>query len=205
MKSPFDSSKSKHRTGETMAKENKQPKNKLGLLFAVLIPLLLAIVAVVVVLFLVDDEKLSNIPIISSLVPDEAAKQDQAALDKAKERITDQQDEIEDLNQEIDSLESIIDEQKQDIKKLEKKSEEKNEKTSGDDEEGLSEEEQEVKQVAGSFRKMDPEKAAGIVNNMDKQMAIDVIEQLSGDVRGGILAEMEAKKAAELTEGMLNN
>ena len=50
---------------------------------------------------------------------------------------------------------------------------------------------------------MEPEKAAGIVGSMDKTTAINVLQELSGDVRGGILAEMEPKKAAEIMEGML--
>src|SRR5699024_10596672 len=84
------------------------------------------------------------------------------------------------------------------IKKLEKS---KEGKADNDDDE---EEVDEVKQTASSFRKMDPEKAAKIVENLDKSTAIEVLEKLSGDVRGGILAEMDAKKAAELTEGMIN-
>src|SRR5699024_3308928 len=126
------------------------------------------------------------------------SKNHHSTSDKSGIHIAKQEVEIEELERESASLEDIVDDQGQQSKKLETSTEGK---ADNDDD---AEEVDEVKQKASSFRKMDTEKAAKIVENLDKSTAIEVLEKLFGDVRGGILAEMDAKKAAELTEGMIN-
>ncbi|HLR22200.1 MAG TPA: hypothetical protein VK100_00640 [Pseudogracilibacillus sp.] len=188
-----------------MVKENKEQKSKLWVVLGILIPVIMLAIVVAALIFILDSdkgrEKLSNVPVISTFISDDAngiSKNDHSTSDKSGKVIAKQKEEIEELEREIASLEDIVDDQDKEIKKLEKS---KEGKADNDDDE---EEVDEVKQTASSFRKMDPEKAAKIVENLDKSTAIEVLEKLSGDVRGGILAEMDAKKAAELTEGMIN-
>src|SRR5699024_3249870 len=198
-------SKSKDKTGENMVKENKEQKSKLWVVLGILIPVIMLAIVVAALIFILDSdkgrEKLSNVPVISTFISDDAngiSKNDHSKSDKSSKDIAKQKEEIEELEREIASLEDIVDDQDKEIKKLEKS---KEGKADNDDDE---EEVDEVKQTASSFRKMDPEKAAKIVENLDKSTTIEELEKLSGDVRGGILAEMDAKKAAELTEGMIN-
>ena len=51
---------------------------------------------------------------------------------------------------------------------------------------------------------MDPESAAQIIQNLDQTNAIAILSNLSGDVRGDILAEMEPRQAAEIMTAMMN-
>src|SRR5699024_7716272 len=162
-------------------KENKEQKSKLWVVLGILIPVIMLAIVVAALIFILDSdkgrEKLSNVPVISTFISDDAngiSKNDHSTSDKSGKVIAKQKEEIED-------------EQEKEIKKLEKS---KEGKADNDDDE---EEVDEVKQTASSFRKMDPEKAAKIVENLDKSTAIEVLEKLSGDVRGGILAEMDAK------------
>src|SRR5699024_1560601 len=182
-----------------------EQKSKLWVVLGILIPVIMLAIVVAALIFILDSdkgrEKLSNVPVISTFISDDAngiSKNDHSTSDKSGKVIAKQKEEIEELEREIASLEDIVDDQDKEIKKLEKS---KEGKADNDDDE---EEVDEVKQTASSFRKMDPEKAAKIVENLDKSTAIEVLEKLSGDVRGGILAEMDAKKAAELTDGMIN-
>src|SRR5699024_11587788 len=96
----------------------------------------------------------------------EINKKDHSKSDKTGKVIAKKKEEIEELEREIASLEDIVDDQDKEIKKLEKS---KEGKADNDDDE---EEVDEVKQTASSFRKMDPEKAAKIVENLDKSTAI---------------------------------
>src|SRR5699024_11691133 len=99
------------------------------------------------------------------------SKIDNYTSDKTEKVIDKKKEEIEELEREIASLEDIVDDQDKEIKKLEKS---KEGKADNDDDE---EEVDEVKQTASSFRKMDPEKAAKIVENLDKSTAIEVLEK----------------------------
>lgn len=121
-------------------------------------------------------------------------------MEQANETIQNQAEEIDVLNQEIQHLENMLDDLELEIEKLENKNKSEEALLEGSD---LSNEE-ELKQVAASFRKMDPESAAQIIQNLDQSNAIAILSSLSGDVRGNILAEMEPGKAAQITAAMMN-
>ncbi|MEI3604598.1 hypothetical protein SPD48_02750 [Pseudogracilibacillus sp. SE30717A] len=186
-------------------KEKKQTSNPILLFFfAIVIPFVVIIgIALFTLPFLGEDVqnwiKEKNIPVVSSLVSSKEDKQMENKLNKADETIVTQREEIEDLNKEIDSLEGIIADLEMDIKRLENRTESEAETVIS-----AEQEEEEIKQTAASFRKMDPEKAAPIIQNLDKNIAVPILANLSGDVRGAILAEMEPKQAAELTKEMMN-
>src|SRR5699024_12202641 len=71
-------------------------------------------------------EKLSNVPVISTFISDDAngiSKNDHSTSDKSGKVIAKQKEEIEELEREIASLEDIVDDQDKEIKKLEKSKE----------------------------------------------------------------------------------
>mgnify|MGYP001351504957 FL=1 len=188
--------------------ENKKKTNPiLWTLFAIVIPLMIVSVIAVFVLSLVGvdvtgwmKEKGSNIPVVSSLVTTDEEKDLKRQLEQANETIESQAEEIEALNQEIEHLEGIIEDLELDMERIENRNE---------SEESLLEDsdltnEEEMKRVASSFRKMDPESAAQIIQNLDQTNAIAILSNLSGDVRGDILAEMEPRQAAEIMTAMMN-
>lgn len=185
--------------------KNKERNFFIWFLFAIIVPIILVVVLTIAVLSLIGydvtgwvKDKANKAPVISTFVTSDQEEEIQGQLSQANEKIQNQEEEISSLEYEITSLEEIIDEQRLDITKL-KNRDKSSEALDGDG----AVVNDEVKQVASSFRKMDEVKAAKIVENLDKATAMEVLSEVSGDVRGVILAEMEPKQAAELMEGML--
>lgn len=191
-----------------MAKEKTNKKKKMNpfltIIFAVILPLAVALVLAIVVLsFLgVDvagwtEDKLTKTPIVSSFVKTEDEKSLIAKVDKANDTIKTQNNVIEELESEIEQLEAQIDNMEIDMAKLE------NESKIEDLEVTDIEEDVDIKKLASSFRKMDKEQAAKIVANLSVTTAVQLLSNVSGDVRGEILEEMEPQTAANLMESMM--
>lgn len=184
---------------------NKKRNPFVILIFAVILPVILAgVLAFFVLSFAGFDvsgwmkEKGQNVPVISSMIKTDEEKDIERKLNNALETIDAQKERLEEYEKEIESMEDIIEELELENKKLQNR-------TKDEDEDGeKAEQTEDVKQAASSFRKMDPEKAAPIVQNMDDAIAVEILASLSGDVRGDILAEMDPKKAAELTTLLSN-
>src|SRR5699024_5487114 len=111
-------SKSKDKTGENMAKENKEQKSKLWIVLVILIPVIMLAIVVTEHIYMLDSdkrrEKLSNVPVISTFMYDDAngiSKNDHSTSDKSGKVIAKQKEEIEELEREIASLEDIVDDQ----------------------------------------------------------------------------------------------
>lgn len=191
-----------------MGKKNQANKKRnpiVMFIFAVILPLILAaILAIFVLSFAGFDvtgwmkEKGQNVPVIGKMIKTDEEKDMMRKLNNALETIDAQKEQLEEYEKEIESMRDIIDELELENKKLQNRSE-----SEAEEEDGI-EQQDEVKQAAASFRKMDPEKAAPIVQNMDDAIAVEILASLSGDVRGNILAEMDPKKAAELTTLLSN-
>ncbi len=189
---------------EKMEKENKKLNPLLQILFAVVLPVLVAgILVVIVLMFLgVDvagwtEEKLAKTPIVSSFVKTEGEKELLAKLEKAEETIESQKKTIEDLEEQVEYLEAEVDDLEIDLAKLENETDEK------ELEEANLSEDVDIKKLAGSFRKMDKAQAARIVSNLDMQKAVLLLSNVSGDIRGEILEEMDPQTAATLMENMM--
>lgn len=189
------------------AKQEKKKSFFFWLLFGVIVPLMIVAIIALVILIMAGVDvggyvkgKLSSVPVVSTFVIDKEEKDTQQKMKKATETITIQEEDISDLENEIARLEGLVDDLKIDIKKQKKreKSMEESEDTTEDTD--LDE----VKKVAASFRKMDPQKAAQILMQMNKTNAIEILDTLSGDVKGDILAELEPKEAADIMEIMMN-
>lgn len=192
-----------------MAKEKTNKKKKMNpfltIIFAVILPLFVAsVLAVIVLMFLgVDvagwtEDKLTKTPIVSSFVKTEDEKALIVKVDKANDTIKTQNSLIEELEAEIEQLEAQLDNLEIDMAKLE------NETRAEDLEAPELEEDVDVKKLAASFRKMDKEQAAKIVSNLSVTTAVLLLSNVSGDVRGEILEEMEPQTAANLMESMID-
>lgn len=189
---------------EKLGKEKRKLNPFLQILFAVILPLLVAtILAIAVLMFLgVDvtgwtEEKLAKTPIISSFVKTADEKELTEKLEQAQETIKSQDELIEDLEAQIELLEAEIDDLEIDLAKLE------NETDESELEALQLEEDLDIKKLANSFRKMDKEQAAKIVANLNTHNAVLLLSNVSGDVRGEILEEMDPQTAATIMENMM--
>lgn len=195
-----------------MAKEkhddNHQRNPFIWFLFAIVIPLFVVFILIIFILMIagVDTgswvkEKFSDTPVISHLVSSEKEKEQADQLERAKGTIKKQKDELDNLSKEIDSLEDIVADLELENKRL------SNRTTDEAEDETLetndSKQTEEIKKISASFRKMDPEKAAEIVEILQRDLAIQVLNQLSGDVRGKIFEAMKPKLAADLMQDMM--
>lgn len=192
-----------------MSKQKEGKKNLFTwIVFAVLLPLLITVVIAIFILNLAgvdvggwSKDKLANVPGIASIIKTDDYKELETKLTDAEERNASQQETISDLENEVASLEDIVEDLEVDLKKANKRQE--NEQKDGEEAPEDDDADAEVKKAAASFRKMDAEKAAGIVEKLDEATAIQVLTVLPGEVKGNILAEMDAKAAADLMEAML--
>lgn len=184
---------------------NKKRNPFLIFIFAIVLPVILAgTLAIFTLAFVGVDvagwmkDRTQNVPVVGNLVQSDEEKELTRKLERALETIDEQKEQIEEYEQEIESMRNIIDDLELENKKLANQAEDEEESENGE------EQQDEIKRTASSFRKMDPEKAAPIIQNMDNAIAVEILASLSADVRGNILAEMEPKNAAELTT-MLSN
>ena len=190
-------------------KNNRERRNPLvWLLFAIVIPLMIVFVLLFFVLQIAGvnpggwmKDTLSNTPAVSKLGISSEDKDANKKAERANKVIEDQKEEINDLTREIESLEDINAQLEMDIKKLENRTSSKTDSNTPDEKKDSKDDE--VKDVASSFQKMDPDKAANIIENMQQDMAVAVLNELSGKVRGNILGEMNPELAANIMGEMM--
>lgn len=187
--------------------QEKKPNPILWFIFAVIIPLILIISIILVVLSFtgfnaLDWAKEKEIPVVSSMIPSKEEESKAEQLQRATSKVKNQQEEIDELLMEVSSLEAIIEQLEQDIVKLENKNQSEEASL-----EGTEDEKQDIdtiKTMAASFKKMKSKQAALIFQDLDNDIAVEILDRLSNDVRGGILEAMDAKEAAKLTELYIN-
>lgn len=192
-----------------MAKEKAKKDKKMNLffrlLFAVILPLLVVVMLALFVLSFIGidvlgwtEEKLTTAPIISSFVKTEDEKALTDKLDKANETIQSQTEQITRLESEIDQFEAQIEQLELDRLRIENERESAANLVDEDLEEDVD-----IKKLASSFKNMDKEQAAQIVANLNVANAVLLLTNVSSDVRGEILEEMEPNVAANLVEQMM--
>lgn len=194
-----------------MNNQQKKMHPILWFLFAIIIPVLIAISLTIVVLSAAGfnvvgwmKETGSNIPVLSSVIKtDEEIKHEQIEQ-KLQDTITSQSEEIEQLTQHIENLEANIDQLEKEIIKLENKNQNE-EKRLEEDEENLNLQADTIKKLSASFKKMNKKKAALIFQDLNTDIAISLLHELSNDVRGEVLEAMEPKQAAELSEKFIDS
>lgn len=190
--------------------ENKRMNPVLWFLFAIIIPLIVLITLIIFILsiagFNVMDwakDKANDIPVVSSILKED--EEQPAAHGNEKQlqaKITSMDAEIEALNQNVEDKESTIEQLKHDLAKLENSSAIKESSPDAEEDEP---ENSPTKTVAGSFKDMDKEQAALIIQGLDKDTAVSILKEVSNKVRGSILEAMEPKAAAALTQLFINS
>src|SRR5690625_1367886 len=191
-------------------RKTKNKKNPLvWIIFAVILPLIITLVLLIVILSFAGvnvldwaKEKGSQMPVVSTFIEAKEERDLEIELADTNEQLQIQKGEAIQLEQEIEELQSVINDLTADVNKY-KTLAENNDQVAHLDEQDEAEIEHH-KKIASSFRKMDSERAADIVQNLDNRTATSILIQLSGEVRGDILAEMDPKRAAELTTILLD-
>lgn len=187
--------------------ENKKMNPFVKFLFMIVLPLLVAgILAVIVLSFVGFDvigwskEKLNDVPVVGQMIKTDEEQELSRKLATANDTIRSQREEIEQLKQQIEDLQAQVEEYEMELTKLE------NEEESAEqlDAESETAEDEEIKQLASSFRKMDKEQAARIVENLDTTTAVLLLSNISANIRGEILEQMDPQIAARLMQTMAN-
>jgi|SRR5699024_9107011 len=189
---------------ENKTNESKKMNPLLTIVFAVILPILVATILAVIVLSFIGvdvvgwtESKLAKAPVVSSFVKTENEKSLIEKLDKANHTIDTQDELIDELENKIEQLEAQLANLEIDLVKVENQT--------NPDDLGTSqlEEDADIKKLASSFRKMDKEQAAKIVNNLNESNAVLLLMNISGEVRGEILEAMDPQVAANLMERMM--
>ena len=188
-------------------KENKM-NPFLWFFFAIIVPLLVAITLAFIIITVTGFDAWGwvkstgkNIPVISSLIPaDEDEKQVALEKEQAELALKEKEQEIEYLLAENDDLKTQVKQMEQKQAKLEKSL-----KTNRDTEEIKENESVKVEQFVGSFKDMGAEQAAQIIENMNEASALSLLDEMPNKVRGKILEAMDPKKAADLTQKLIQS
>jgi len=190
-----------------MKKEKKKMNPFLWFLFAVIIPLAVVISILLIILNVagVDvsgwtKDRVSSIPVLSSLVPEDEENTVEEDTEQVQTRVAEKDAEIDQLQEEIRGLETTIERLNQDIVKLENRNEQNNDLPN--EEEHSSES---TSSMSGTFKDMDNEQAALILQNLDEETAMSILNEVSNKVRGQILEAMDPEVAADLTQLLIDS
>ncbi len=191
--------------------EKKKMNPILWFLFAIVIPLIIVLVIIGVILSfsgfnIVDWVKKtgSNTPVISHLVTSQEEDQLADELERLNQELHSKNEELDQLNILNTNLEATIEELENELSKQEatiSRYESENH-VEGDSKENESE--VSLKNISKTFEEMKPVRAADILSNMTQEEVILILNELSDDVRGGILQAMDAEVAANLASEMLD-
>lgn len=181
-------------------------------LIAIVIPVVFAIILAYIIFSMagVDaaawvKDKVSTVPVVSSLVTTEEEKNYQEKNEKLQLAIDEKDNEVEQLTADVESLENVIEQLEKEVLKLKKSADVSNEDLDSDSPDGEGNNENDsLKQTSQTFKDMDPKQAAQIIQRLKKESALSVLDNLSNKVRGKIFEEMEPEKAAELTQSLID-
>ncbi|MCP8616520.1 MotE family protein [Salirhabdus salicampi] len=178
----------------------KEKPNKLqSFIFVIFIPTVFAITLMLVVLSVIGVDITShakafgkNVPFLSAFILDEDAEELEA-----KHRELEQT--IKDKDQYIQQLEFENGQQKKDLESLQQEVEMLSQKLD-ETEHTEQKREEKIKTVTTSFKDMEPEEAANILEKMKEQDILLIMTDLSAKQRGEILAAMDSEKAATIIQ-----
>lgn len=189
-----------------MSSQQNKMNPVLWFLFAIVIPIIIAASLTMIVLSAAGvnvmgwmKETGSNIPVVSTFVKTDEEIKNEELIEEMSATIASQKDEIEQLNQNIDDLEYTIEQLEQEITVLENRDQHDEDLTEENNEQ-MNEADDTIKKLSASFRKMNKKQAALIFQDLDPEIAVSMLNELSNDTRGGILESMDPKKAAQLTQ-----
>ncbi|WP_181348755.1 MotE family protein [Thalassobacillus sp. CUG 92003] len=193
-----------------MAKSNPEEKKSGKLqwfLVVILIPIMFLVTVTIVVLTLTgvnvfeEAEKYgSKIPGVSTLVSEDGQEEASVETEQLKATIANNNAEIEQLEEQVSSKDNTIEDLNQQLSEYEARLEKSEEAGEGDDTENPPDK---VSELASSFKDMDAEQAAQIIENLDEVIAVQVLENVPSTERGEILGAMDPELAASLTNAFL--
>jgi septal ring factor EnvC (AmiA/AmiB activator) len=192
-----------------MTKQIKSEKKKMNpllwFLFAVITPVMVALCLLLIILNVagVDvsgwaKDKAGSVPFLSGFVfEEELTIAENKGQTQAK--MEEKDAEIDRLLAEIRELETTVERLNQDIVRLENRNEQNNQ---ANEEEQASDA---MPSISGTFKDMDHEQAALILQNMDEDTVITILNEVSNKVRGQILEAMDPEIAADLTQLLIDS
>ncbi|MCL1941673.1 MAG: hypothetical protein FWG09_06995 [Synergistaceae bacterium] len=141
-----------------------------------------------------------NIPEVYTLTVEERRKlelrQWQERLDLKERELQAKLDQSESLSNDISARMQKMDKRETDLS-----AQESNVKAKGD---ATPEEEALMKELTDTYQEMAPSKSAKIMAQLPDHLAVDLLRKLPQDARASILAKMEPRKAARITESLAN-
>ena len=183
--------------------EGNKKTNKLQwFFFVIVVPIIFAITLLLVILTIVGVNPFqaiqdygSKVPIVSSFIDNADEKKLEHEVSQLQATIKNNEAIIMDLENEVNMKEKEIEDLKAQISQLEEQLLKRNKTMETYDET--------VKSITQSFSNMEPVNAANILVEMDENIALDVLNSLSSEARGNILAAMDAKDAAKFTDSLV--
>ena len=140
-----------------------------------------------------------SIPEIYTLTVSERRKlelqQWQQRLDTRERELLENSAELESLQNDIESRQRRVERQENDLLDKERViAKGKNEAT--------PEEEALIKEIANTYREISPRRAARIIAQLPENLSIELMRNLPQDARASILARMDPRRAARITENL---
>ncbi len=188
--------------GDYMSVEHevKQAKKFQWFLFAIIVPLIFAIILTFIISSVAGVDVWQKVQDVGSKIPfiasDSDDEQEETELGHYEAAIKDREADIDDLQTQLKKKDDQIQELEEQIQEYESQINELNDHQIN--------QEESVKKLTNSFKEMEPEKAADIIVEMESNHAVQVLAQLPDDTRGSILSAMEAEDAASFTNELFN-
>lgn len=190
---------------EKVLNEKEKMNPFLWFLFAIVIPVIIAITLTVVVFAVAGVDVVSwakntgnNIPVLSSFITTDDEAREKAQQESIESRLDAKDAEIEKVSQEKKELEGTIEQLKQQITKLERDLDATRQKP------GQEDDKKTVKQISKSFTNMKGKQAALILEQLEPGTAYVILSEMSTDDRGSIMENMSPEVAAEITKFFIN-
>jgi flagellar protein FlbB len=185
--------------------EEKEKMNPiLWFLFAIVIPVIIAITLTAIVLAVAGVDVVgwakntgNNIPILSSMITTDEEARELEKKESIQAKLDKKDDEITKLSEEKLSLESTVERLEQKITKLERDLDVA--KQQPEDESNKT-----VKQISSSFKEMKSEQAALILEQLDTGAAFIILSEMSNEDRGLIMEHMKPESAANIAKRFIN-
>lgn len=182
-------------------KNNQMKERSLGkILLAVLIPFIFLIVLAWTALTLTGvnvskeiEKAAAHIPGLSMIASIDKTGTAEGESDRMEASLANKEAEINQLKQEVSEKEALMEEKDRQILQLEADLEQTSQPSAENEEQ-----EDAVKDLALSFREMDAEDAAPILQEMKQDQAVLVLKEITSKERGDILGAMESTAAADI-------
>lgn len=181
----------------------------LWFLFAIVIPVIIAITLTVIVFAVAGVDVVNwakntgeKIPVLSSVITTEEEARELESKENHQAKLDKKDAEIEQLSSEKQTLERNIEQLEQKIAKLERDLEVASQQPEA--EKTVIDTNKTVKQLSSSFTEMKGEQAALILEQLDTSTAFLILNEMSNKDRGAIMENMTPEAAADIARRFIN-